>query len=70
MMQEPKLTFQAFRQWWLRMPLSEETSEQARLCLRHIKCLELNMPYPGRSLIAGAVTELHKLEAMLAFPTI
>ena len=69
-MQEPRLTFQAFREWWLRTPLSEEIGEQVRLCLRHIKGVELNMPYPAQSLIAGAVTELHKLEAMLAFPTL
>ena len=69
-MQEPKATFQAFREWRQRAELDDETTQQAKLCERHINSVEFNLPVPDRSLLAGAVAELHKLEAMLAFPTL
>jgi hypothetical protein len=67
---KPKQTFAALRQWRERADLNDEVATQAGLCVYHIDCLELNLPNPDKSLIAPALAELYKLEAMLAFPTI
>ena len=69
-MNEPKQMFDAFRNWYRWADLDDEALRQGSVCMRFLDSVEMNLPEPGESLIAGACAELHKLEHMLAFPTI
>ena len=67
MMQEPKLTFQAFRLWFERKrdSFDLQTRELAHICCLDLNALELNLPEPGKVLLTIARNDLGRLECAL-----
>ena len=57
--------FAAFQAWRASAGLSNPVYAQAGRCILFLNAVELNLPTPAPSLIAGALAELHKLEAMM-----